>query len=273
MLGCSLFFLGFMAFTLALPLIDPIHASLAIVLVCVPVFGLFATLGLRSFGRLRDSVAVNSEGIWYLPLKGESTFIAWRDVANVRADDTGQRLVLVDGTGGRSIRLEYQLEDFGRLREFVLRHTAESARRCAPGVNIFHRTRINKVILLGFAVPCLFLARLSFHQGQPRASLFFIGLAGLIVASLTQDPTRAVITRDAVVIKYPGWKRTIPFDVISGIVLADVCDRGNVWAAVIIERWQGRPLKLFRFREGSLALHDALYSAWRSAGGGEKAGR
>ena len=266
MLGCSLISLGFMAFTLVERLTDAAHVPLAVVLLCVIVLGSFAALCLYNFRKLRESVAINSQGVWSLPTKGEPTFIAWRDVANVRADDTGQRLVLLDGTGGSSIRLKYQLQDFGRLREFVLRHTAESARRCAPGVNVFHRTRINKVILLGFAVPCLFLARLGFHQGQPRASLFFIGLAGLIVASLTQDPTHAVITRDAVVIKYPGWKRVIPFHSISGIVLADQYDRNcNVWAAVIIERRQGRPLKLFRFREGSLALHDALYSAWRSA--------
>jgi len=43
--------------------------------------------------------------------------------------------------------------------------------------------------------------------------------------------------------------------------------RGNVWVAVLIERRQGKPVRLFRFREGSVALHDALQSAYQSHGG------
>jgi len=41
--------------------------------------------------------------------------------------------------------------------------------------------------------------------------------------------------------------------------------KGNVWAAVIINRQNGKPIKLFRFREGSIALRDALQSAWKAA--------
>lgn len=267
MLGGSLFCFGLVAFALALRLTDPAQTSLAVVLPCVALFGSLGTFCLRSFGRLRDSVAVDSEGIWYLPRKGESTFIAWREVGSVSAQDTQQRLVLLDATGGRRIRLEYQLEDFGRLRDFVLHHT-EATRLRAPVTGVFHRTWINKGILLGVTLVSLSFAWLSLHQGQPVPSLLFVGVAGLFLVALTRDPTRVVITREAVVVKYLGWKRTIPFDTISGIVLADVQDRGNVWAAVIIERRQGGSLKLFRFREGSIALREALDSAWRSAGKG-----
>jgi hypothetical protein len=158
----------------------------------------------------------------------------------LRADDTQQRLVLLDATGARRVRLEYQLENFGQLRDFVLRHAAVATRLCGAA-SVFHRTWINKGILLGGAVLLLLIARLSLHQGQPGVSLFFIGLAGLLLVALTQDPTRVLITGDAVVIEYPGRKRTIPFNTIREIMLADVYSRGNVWAAVIIERQQGMP--------------------------------
>jgi hypothetical protein len=105
MLGGSLFGFGFVAFALAWRLTDPVQASLAVVLPCVVLFGSLGTFCLQSFGRLRDSIAVDSEGIWYLPRKGESTFIAWGEVASVSAQDTQQRLVLRDATGGRRIRL------------------------------------------------------------------------------------------------------------------------------------------------------------------------
>jgi hypothetical protein len=268
MFGGSLFCFGFVAFAVTWRLTDPAQASLAVVLPCAVVFGALGAWCLRSFGRLRDSVAVNSEGIWYLPRKGEPTFIAWGDVATVSAQDTQQRLVLRDETSRRCIRLEYQLKDFGQLRDFVLHHT-EATRLHAPATGVFHRTWINKGILLGATVAFLSFAWLSLHQGQPVPSLFFVGFAGLFLVALARDPTRVVITREGVVIKYLGWKRTIPFDAISAITLTDVQDRGNVWAAVIIERRQSGPLKLFRFREGSIALRDALDSTWRSAGKGD----
>jgi hypothetical protein len=260
MLGCSLLCFGLMAVGLAWPLIDPQHDSLAIEVPFVVGLGLFAALTLRSCVRFRDSIAANSDGIWYLPRKGESTFISWCDVASLKAHDTQQRLVLADATGSRSIRLEYQLEDFGRLREFVLTNTAH-----ASPANVFHRTWINKVILLSGTVIFLVLAWLSHHQGQLGPSLFFIGFASLSLGAITQDPVGVEITREAVIVEYPGWKRTIPFDAISSITLKDVHNRGNVWAAVVIELRQGKPIRLFRFREGSVALHDTLQSAWQSA--------
>ena len=67
-------------------------------------------------------------------------------------------------------------------------------------------------------------------------------------------------------ITYPGWKQNIDFRTISGISLTDIAvGKGNVWAAVIINRQNDKPIKLFRFREGSIALRDALQSAWKAA--------
>ncbi len=80
---------------------------------------------------------------------------------------------------------------------------------------------------------------------------------------ILRDPQRVVIAESAVVIEYLGWKRTIPFDSITGIGIKDVSDRGNTWAAVSIERKNQRPIMLYRFREGSIALSEALRSAWQ----------
>lgn len=259
------YFLGFMIFVLAMQVLKPSQGSLVIALLGVAVCGLFATLGMRSFGRLRNSVAVSSDGIWYLPRRGEPTFIAWFDVASVKANDTQQRLVLADGTGHRSIRLEYQLTNFGKLREFVVGHTAAQTRLDANAPSIFHRSWINKGLLLFYAALFIFFAYLSHVH-------FLIGIACLLLGAITQDPLFLVITSDAAVIKYPGWERTIHFGSISGIELVDVYNRGNVWAAVVIKRKNKKPLKLYRFREGSLALHDALQTAWSLACGQDKSG-
>lgn len=82
-----------------------------------------------------------------------------------------------------------------------------------------------------------------------------------------RDPTSVQITKRSIDITYLGWKRSVAFPEVIGISLKDVSDdRGNVWAAVILDRRNDKPIKLFRFREGSIALRDALQAAWNAAG-------
>jgi len=112
MLGGSIFFLLGAVSAIILQLVRPGRDSLVVAIGGVVFFGSFATLGLRSYGRLRDRVAVNSQGIWYLPFKGTATYIPWSNVEHVDARDTAQRLVLTGVGTGKNIKLEYQLEDF-----------------------------------------------------------------------------------------------------------------------------------------------------------------
>ena len=238
------------------------RGSVAIAICSLVAFGGFSALTLRAFFRFRDSVAVNREGVLYLPKSGEPKFISWSD-ADVRADDTGQRLVITDQAKTEKIRLEYQLENFSKLREIVLEHTASQIHRNAIGIRVFHRTWINKIILATFSLVFLLLSVAFVGQAAGGPSFFLLALGAAPVLLIVRDPLRVVITESAVVIEYPGWNRKIPFDSISGIEIKDVSDRGNTWAAVSIARKNQRPTMLYRFREGSLALSEALQSAWR----------
>lgn len=258
-------------------LIDsPSKAQLTLLLLGIVFFAAMTMLALRVSTRLRDRVAVGTDGIWYLPRKAEPTFLPWGDVARVEAHDTAQRLVLVDARDGTEVRLEYQLKGFSKLRDFVLDHVPSAARHPATLPSVFHRTWINKGIFLGFLAILLFVARLAWSQGQPMPALIItiLFVVPLFVA-IARDPMLVMITPNGVVIKYPGWKQTIPFSAVSRIVLSDVRgnarqrDLGNTWAAVTIERNRGKPIRLFRFREGSIALQEALRSAWISAGGSD----
>lgn len=252
----------------AVLLSGPTDREFYVLLPCIPVIASLAMLAQRRATRYRDKVAVGTDGIWCLPRKGEPTFIPWSGVARVEAHDTAQRLVLVDARDGTKISLEYQLNDIGKLRDFVLDHVPPSVRRPATAPTVFHRTWINKGVFLGFLGFSLFLARHVWSQGQPMSALLVIMLfAAPILLAIARDPVLVVIAQNGVVIKYPGWKRTIPFSTIRGVSLKDLRGNGDVWAAVIIERDRGRPLKLLRFREGSTTLHDTLRSAWLSAGG------
>jgi hypothetical protein len=85
-------------------------------------FGSMSVLSFRSSRRFSDHVAVNSNGIWYVPRKGPFIFLAWYDIGTVVADDVQQRLLIGDAAGRTTIRLEYQLAHFPELRKFVLVH-------------------------------------------------------------------------------------------------------------------------------------------------------
>lgn len=225
-----------------------------------------AMTALRLSARLRDRVAVSAGGIWYLPRKAAPTFIAWGEVARIKAHDIAQRLVLADARDGTKLVLEYRLNEFSKLRDFVLDH-APPAARCPVAVPaVFRRAWIDKGIFLGVAAIFLLLAGFAWSQGRPVSSLFSILLAGLPVVAIARDPILVVITQDGVVIKYPGWERTVPFKDISGVVLANVRG-GYSWAAVIVERDMEKPIRLSRLRGGSIAVHETLRSAWVSAGG------
>jgi hypothetical protein len=225
------------------------------------IFGGFATLCWKLIGRLRDEIAVDKTGIWRLPPKGQSVYIAWNDVGVVRADETTQRLIVSDRLRTHTIRLEYQLGNFSALRDHVLQHTAPATRAKKTSGAVFYRTWINKGILLFFFLCIVALGATSFATGHHAISAFVFGLAGLILGFVARDPMSVTIESDRVVIRYPGWKRDITFSDISSVALKDVSDRGNVWAVVVISLKHQKPIELYRFRDGSLALLQALQSA------------
>jgi hypothetical protein len=263
LLGGAVFFTGFTALGAAMQLTRPSRGSWVLVLLLFLVFVPAAIYCTGAYRRFRDRVAVNAEGIWYLPKNGLFTFIAWSDIAEVKANDAMQRLIVTDASGSRTIRAEYQLGNFATLREFVLAHTKAPARN-PVGQSMFHRSWINKIILLGFGFLMLAPAMAAYRQSAGSGFYLFVGLGACCFLLVVLDPLTLEVTQENVVIRYPAWTRTIPFSSIAGIKLDDVRDprNGNVWAAVVIERRKGRRIRLFRLREGSIALNDALQRAW-----------
>ena len=139
--------------------------SLGLGLAAAAGFGIFAVVAFRSFVRLRGKIAINEDGIWYLPHRGNGTSIQWKDISAVKADDTGQRLVLSDDLQRKTIRIEYQLKSFREIRDFVIAHTTAQIQRYASNLTVFHRTWINKIILAILGGPFLVVSWLSYRQG------------------------------------------------------------------------------------------------------------
>ncbi|MDE3163402.1 MAG: hypothetical protein KGL64_09095 [Acidobacteriota bacterium] len=268
MLVVTLLCVGFITFALVMQLIRPAPGSLITVFLALVVFGTGTVFSFRTMRYTRDRIVVNPEGIWYLAKNGPSSYMTWLDVTSVKADDTMQRLILTDASGTRIIRIEYQIGSFKALREFILSHANSLALQAPVGTREFHRTWINKIILSALGLPLLIIAVQCYRERSTDGFHVACALGTGLLLLILLDPVGITIQPNGILIGYPLWKRSISFDSITEIRLQDVSSRGNVWAAVVIERKQRRPIRLFRFREGSIALKDALQSAWHRSQNG-----
>lgn len=268
MVVCLGGFLAFMAGGIWLILAgDDGRRSIAIGTLCLIEFGVFTVVTLRVLHLSRDRIAVDQSGIWYVPQHAPVTFIAWDQVARVSAHDTLRRLVLSDVTGTKGIRLEYQLRDFDQLRQFVLAHA--SNRESLRGNNRqFGHGALNLGIDVFALVLCVAFAIESPRSGELQAPLYFIGFGLLSIVELAMEPRRLTISGRTFSIDYFGRQRTYSFDAVTAIELKNVADRhGNSRPGVLVGIRNAQPLKLSGYRAGSVALYDALRSAWMSARG------
>jgi hypothetical protein len=222
----------------------------------------FAVYFIRLLRTFRDVIAVSPQGAWKLSPQGSYTFIAWDDLDGVRERMRNLALIAKDG---RQIKLDYQLEDFARLREFVVHYMAQVAHPQSHGERVFHRTWMGKGTLLSLAGAGFLFAGMNYLKGQHAASLFLFGVSILTLLAALRDPSLLVVGHDGIEIQSPLGSRNIPFRAISGIRLVNRQHDGYFWSIVVIDRKTGGPLRLFRFREGPVALRDSLHAAWVSA--------
>ena len=227
----------------------------------------FGGLAADLLRRWRDVVAVDDQGLWGLRKSGPMQFIAWGDIGQVRVDDTMQRLVVCDRSSKVIIWLEYQLGDFEKLRALALQRAELSAQ--ASGMRLFHHRVINKVVMAILAAPVVGFACAVALAGHGGGAAMLALIAAYPLAMIALDPTRLEIGAGAVVIRFPGWRRTVAFENIAEIgseALTGV--NGNVWSSAMIVRKRGRPIRLAGYREGALTLGIALRAALAAHGAG-----
>ena len=264
---CVIICLGFVAFAVVTLSVRTERGSLTpVLLLFLAVFGGGLAYSVRIVRYSRDRIAVDSQGIRYLAKNGLGSFLAWSEVAAIKANDTMQRLSLSDASGARTIRVEYQIGGFAALRDFILSHTDAQALQPQRELRVFHRSWINKIILAAFGLLFASVLLQCYRKGDTVGICITSVFVSLILLGIAMDPVALTIGVGGLMIRYPLWSRSVPFDSISGVSLQDINARGNVWAAVVIDRKGEKAIRLFRFREGSLALRDAIESAWRSSG-------
>jgi hypothetical protein len=225
---------------------------------------LVAEMNWRLIRRSRRRVAINAMGIWSIHGKAVK-HIAWLNVARVLANDTIQRMELIDRNGTSIIGVDYQLKNFERLRDFIVSHTTENMQFQTHGVSTFHHVWELKLIY-GISGAFAFLVAWQMHlHGVGQESILPIVLGAIAIFMILREPVSLSIGHEGIAINYLGFQELIPFKSITGITFSDVKYRWNVWAGVVITTARRRRIRLSRFREGSVALHDALQTAWKQA--------
>ena len=228
-------------------------------------FGVLAVLTASFLRKLWDRVAVDTEGIRYIPRRGKETTIAWADVGAVIVNDFGQRFILVDIDKCKTISLGYQLFNFARLRDTVVARTGSVVSRDASSIKIFYRSWVTKGYYLCFVFGPGFLAWKT-SSGSSTLSVVFLSFAAVSLALFAFDTSRLIIKPTSVEIVSLIRTRAIGFADISSIKLVYSSQKGYVWFVVMLQLKGGRPIRLSLFREGALTLHQALRAAHAVAG-------
>lgn len=124
-------------------------------------FGVLAVLSWRMVRELpHAAVSVNSHGIWRSADDPGSSLVRWSEVSKLRERPYLQRLELLDRSGKRLLKLEYQLHSFERLRSVVLERSSlapvrtELGQTFAKGVS-YHA--FNAAALVGFVALGLYV--------------------------------------------------------------------------------------------------------------------
>lgn len=228
----------------------------------IVVFGPLIWYGLHILRILEDYVQVDESGIWYVSPHQRRRFVQWRDIVVVRARDVLQRLDLCDATGRVTLRLEYQLENFERLRTIIHERTKPHLRDDIEP-HKFHRGRSLRVWYVVAIVMFGAAALWARADSEPWAALILLGVALFAAATFLFETQRLEVAPNGLVFVSILRKRLLPFASILGISFKNVSAQyGHEIAVVNLDLVNGKTRQLAGFQEGSFALYKTLESAW-----------
>jgi len=263
LLFCIIVLGAFLSWSLVLPFIESSQKSVWLSMCGVALFGSLFWYSLQVWKRVDDYIQVNGTGITYVSKRGQSTFLQWENISGIRGRFYLQRLELYDDRGQKAMNLEYQFENFDRLRQIVHENTGHLRERHALQ-KVFHR---HAYVYSFYVVSILAIGSMAWFSLKQSASMPAIGIAGftaLAIIMLLREIRKVNIEPSAVMLVYSLWERKLPYTEISDIFLKNVYIRGNSCAAVFIKQCNGKTFKLMGFKNGEDALFDALRSAWEA---------
>jgi hypothetical protein len=229
----------------------------------IALFGTFAVVVLHIIRKLDDQVEVDETAITYVSRNGDHLRMPWSDIRRVVPREKLQRLELYDFTN-RSMRLEYQIEDFSVLRTLIEEHLRRLLEASAQQTT-FRKSTANLVSWLAIAAFWLIPVCAGLATGSRQ--LVVLGVVFIVVwlIPLASTPNAVRLTEDAIEVRYPFRTHKLKFEDIRDISVKDFHSRGNTIATAVVSLDGNKTVGLSQFRDGHLVLHRALRSAWEKA--------
>lgn len=225
-------------------------------------FGLGALYSFRIVRRLPEAaVSVDEDGLWPTIKEKDAALVRWSSVVRLREREIMQRLEALDSSGKVVAKLEYQLQDFQRLRSIVLQRVKlERNQSTVTGVHQksrwYHFFSIGSMI--GFAL-------LGWYVGQTEPLIGYAGMA-LVVVGIAWEywtmPFRLVVTPSALEIDRPYQRQRVPRERISRIEVEDELVRHAKLPRVTVHLIDGsESIRLKSLGLQAVELHQIL-QAW-----------
>lgn len=240
---------------------DP-TALLVLALAGALIFGSLAWYSFRVLHRLHlASVSVDDEGLWPTALPRAEALVHWDAVARLRERPTLQRLELLAASGTVLAKLEYQLQDFERLRAFVVEHSRHLShdRRDSFSMPSWHHA-FNIGSMLAFSV-------LGAYVGKSSPLVGYAGMT-FVVAMIGWEywmlPYGLRLTKHTLELDLPARHRSIRRELIAEIRLVDdIVNHMRRPHVLICLHDETRPIQLKGLQSQAIDLFQALDRWWR----------
>ncbi|MDH5328273.1 MAG: hypothetical protein OEZ68_21880 [Gammaproteobacteria bacterium] len=221
---------------------------------------IFAWIVLRKI-RYAD-VVVDKDGIWYKHKGKDHGLVSWGRIEKVKERAPLQCLDLIGADGAHLLRVEYQLIEFERLRDFInerVRSFGDEFIRSHFAKGVWHH-------LFYLLITACFVG-MAWYVGA-EGEYWFAGVFGVLVIFLIYEYFTTVISiaisTNSLEIGYPARKKSIPFSNILDVVLNDEFVKGSRIPEVeIILSDTTKPLKVRRLDVDSNTLHTVIKKALR----------
>ncbi len=235
----------------------PTPVVLAVTLLLgLPAVGAGIWLLRRVLRSLSGVVRVTEDGLQYECTGEMPVFLPWKSVASVRERPIWQRLEVVGQGGNPVIHVEYQVDDFERLRREILVQTRENTPVELPLHIKGSSHLVNVLSVIGLAAGLV-------AAGMTSPEFLIIGffLLPLFALELWRMSVGVTADEEAVEVRYLFRKRRHAWRDIDDIVFDDTFNRGQRIARLALVVG-GKRIALGGLRGSATDNWMRLYSAW-----------
>jgi hypothetical protein len=208
------------------------------------------------------AISIDQEGLWPSINDRGQALVPWSKISRLRERPFLQRIEALDTSGQVVARIEYQLQDFERLRALVLQRAHLRAHEITAS-GFLQKSRWHHVFSLS-AIVCF--ALLGWYVGPTQPLVGYVGMA-LVVGTIGWEywttPFRLRVTRDALEIYSPSGRRRVPKQDVATVEIQDqLVNRAKHPAVILRLVGVSKPIKLRALGVQAIELHQAL-QAWR----------